>query len=113
MDAEDRDDVPLVSKEEAIAEVRRWLEVEGVDPEGIFTASGDQIVRYRDLIAHLEQETADGNLLRFAVSRGRMMKTERRRAQQALFQIASEPARPGSKGVPPEPEGPPDPTAGE
>jgi len=113
MDAEVHDDVPLVSKEEAIAEVRRWLDMEGVDPEGIFTASGDQTVRYRDLIAHLEQETADGNLLRFAISRGRMMKTERRRAQQALFQIASEPGRPGSGGVPPKPEGPADPTAAE
>jgi hypothetical protein len=113
MDAEERDDVPLVSTEEAIAEVRRWLDVEGVDPEGIFTSSGDQIVRYRDLIAHLEQETPDGNLLRFAISRGRMMKTARRRAQQTLFQIASEPARPGSGGVPPEPEGPVDPTAAE
>jgi hypothetical protein len=113
MDAEDRDDVPLVSKEEAIAEVRHWLEVEKIDPDGIFTAMGDQVVRYKDLVAHLERETPDGNLLRFAISRGRTMKTERRRAQQALFQIAFGPARPGSGGAPPEPEGPVDPTAAE
>ena len=93
--------------------MRRWLDVDGVDPERIFTATGDQIVRDRTSIAHLEQETPDGNLLRFAISRGRMMKTDRRRAQQALFQIASEPARPGSGGAPPEPEGPVDPTAAE
>jgi hypothetical protein len=106
MDAEERDDVPLVSKEEAIAEVRRWLELEKIDPERIFTAMGDQAVRYKDLVAHLERETPDGQLLRFAISRGRVMAGERRQAQQALFQIASGPTGPSDGGTPPASEDP-------
>lgn len=89
MESHDPDDVPLVSKAEAIAEVRRWLEVDGIDPERIFTAMGDQVVRYKDLEFHLEQETPDGRLLRFAISRGRIMKAERRQALAHLLQIAS------------------------
>ena len=91
MEPHDRDDIPLVSKEEAIAEVRRWLEADGVDPERIFTAMGDQVVRYKDLEFHLEQETADGRLLRFAISRGRIMKAERRQALPHLLQVAPPP----------------------
>ena len=84
-------DIPLVSMEEAIAEVRRWLEVEGMDPEAVFTAPGDQTVRYKDLIAHLEQETPDGRLLRFAISRGRGIKRERGQDQRSLLQITPPP----------------------
>ena len=92
MGEDDSSDIPLVSTEEAIAEVRRWLDVEGMDPEAVFTATGDQTVRYKDLIAHLEQETPDGCLLRFAISRGRGMKQERGQDQRSLLQIAPPPA---------------------
>jgi fructose-bisphosphate aldolase class II len=51
MESHESDDVPLVSTGEAIAEVRRWLEVERVDPEAVFSAAGDQVIRYKDLIA--------------------------------------------------------------
>ena len=84
-------DIPLVSMEEAIAEVRRWLDVEEMDPEAVFTATGDQTVRYKDLIAHLEQETPDGRLLRFAISRGRGIKRERGQDQRSLLQITPPP----------------------
>jgi len=104
MEPQELDDIPIVSKGEAIAEVRRWLEVENVDPERIFTASGEQAIRYKDLIAHLEQETPDGKLLRFAISRGRVMKSERTRTLQHLLQIAASPASRGE-------EHPPDPTS--
>ena len=92
MEPQDRDDIPLVSVEEAVAEVRRWLEVEHVDPDRIFTATGEQAIRYKDLIAHLEQETPDGRLLRFAISRGRVMKRERGRTLRQLLQVAAPPA---------------------
>jgi hypothetical protein len=92
MEPQDLDDIPMVSTEDAIAEVRRWLDVEKVDPERIFTQMGDQVVRYKDLVACLEQDTPDGRLLRFAISRGRAMKTERSRALQHLLQIAPPPA---------------------
>jgi hypothetical protein len=91
MGEDDSSDIPLVSTEEAIAEVRRWLDLEGMDPEAVFTATGDQTVRYKDLIAHLEQETPDGRLLRFAISRGRGMKQERGQALRSLLQIAPPP----------------------
>jgi hypothetical protein len=107
-DAQGDAEIPLVSKDEAIAEVRRWLEVEKIDPERIFTAMGDQVVRYKDLVAHLERETPDGQLLRFAISRGRVMASERRQAQQALFQIASVPTTPRGDGTPPSPGNPDD-----
>jgi hypothetical protein len=103
-------EIPLVSKDEAIAEVRRWLEVEKVDPEGIFTAMGDQVVRYKDLVAHLERESPDGQLLRFAISRGRLMASERRRTQQALLQIVSGPTGPSGSGTLPAPADPEEPT---
>ncbi len=87
MEPQDLDDIPVVSTDEAIAEVRRWLDVEQIDPERIFTQMGDQVIRYKDLIGCLEQDTPDGRLLRFAISRGRVMKTERSRALQHLLQI--------------------------
>jgi hypothetical protein len=92
MEPQDLDGIPLVSTEEAIAEVRRWLEVEKVDPERVFTQTGDQVVRYGDLVAHLEQDTPDGTLLRFAISRGRVMKSERSGTLQHLLPIAPSPA---------------------
>jgi len=101
MDAQDLDDIPLVSKEEAIAEVRRWLDVEKVDPERIFTQTDDQVIRYKDLVAHLEQETPDGTLLRFAISRGRVMKAERSRTLQHLLLIAPSPATAGGQPADP------------
>ena len=92
------DEIPLLTKEEAIAEVRRWLEVERVDPEKIFAVSGDTTIRYKDLMAHLEQETPDGRLLLFAISRGRLIKKTRDREMQALLEIAAPPPKP--KGPP-------------
>ncbi|MEK7220780.1 MAG: hypothetical protein AAB253_06240 [candidate division NC10 bacterium] len=89
------DEIPLLSKEEAIAEVRRWLEVEKVDPERIFATSGETTIRYKDLIHHLEQETPDGKLLLFAISRGLVMKKSRDQEMQALLQIIAQPPKPG------------------
>lgn len=88
------DEIPNLSKEEAIAEVRRWLEVEKVDPERIFAASGETKIRYKDLIHHLEQETPDGKLLLFAISRGHLMKKSRKQEMQALLQIVAPPPKP-------------------
>ncbi len=95
MESHDRDDIPLVSTEDAIAEVRRWLDAEQVDPERIFTQMGDQVIRYKDLIDCLERDTPDGRLLRFAISRGRLMRAERGRAFQHLVQIAPPPVAAG------------------
>lgn len=81
------EDIPLVSIAEAVAEVRRWLDVEKVDPEAVFTATGSQVIRYKDLVMHLEQETPDGRLLRFAISRGRVMSREREQDRRPLLQI--------------------------
>ncbi len=100
MEPQDLDEIPLVTKEEAIAEVRRWLEVEKVDPERIFSATGDQALRYKDLIPHLEADTADGKVLRFAISRGRVMKDERSRALRHLLHIAPSPAPAGEERPP-------------
>jgi len=91
MDEKDQDGIPLLTKDEAIAEVRRWQEVEKVDPERIFAASGETTIRYKDLIHHLEQETPDGKLLLFAISRGRLMKKSRDQGMQALLQIIDRP----------------------
>lgn len=88
------DEIPLLSKEEAIAEVRRWLEDEKLDPEKIFAASGETTIRYKDLIWHLEQETADGKLLLLAISRGQFMKKSREQDMQALLQIIAQPPTP-------------------
>lgn len=86
------DEVSLLSTAEAVAEVRRWLEVEGVDPEAIFSASAESTLRYKDLIAHLEGETPDGRLIRFAISRGRSMQAGRRPRREPLVQILPPPA---------------------
>jgi len=88
------DEIPLLSKDEAIAEVRRWQEVEKVDPERIFAASGEATIRYKDLIHHLEQETPDGKLLLFAISRGRRMTQSRQREMQRLLQVIAPPPKP-------------------
>ncbi len=80
-------DIPLLTKHEAIAEIRRWLEVEKVDPEKIFAAFGETTIRYKDLIPHLEEDTPDGKLLLFAISRGRAMKKSRDRELEAMLQI--------------------------
>lgn len=85
------DEVPLLTKAEAIAEVRKWLEVDKVNPEMIFASTGETTIRYKDLIFHLEQETPDGKLLLFALSRGRLIKQDRDRGIQDLLQIASRP----------------------
>lgn len=85
------DEIPLISKDEAIAEVRRWLEVDKVDPEKIFAAFGETSIRYKDLIPHLEQDTPDGRLLLLAISRGRVMKVTRDRELEAMLQIISPP----------------------
>jgi hypothetical protein len=105
MDPQEIEGVPLVSTDEAIAEVRRWLDVEQVDPERIFTSTGEQTIRYKDLIAHLEQETPDGKLLRFAISRGRVMKRERTRTPQQLIRIAPSPAAGEGASSDPPPSG--------
>jgi hypothetical protein len=81
------DEISLLTKEEAVAEIRRWLEEDKVDPEKIFAAFGETTIRYKDLIQHLEQETPDGKLLLFAISRGRLMKMSREQEMQALLQI--------------------------
>ena len=91
MDGHEREEIPLLTKAEAIAEVRRWLEVEQTDPEKIFAAFGETTIRYKDLIAHLEQDTPDGELLLFAISRGRVMKRTRDREMESLLQIIGPP----------------------
>ena len=91
MEDAERNDIPLLNKEEAIAEVRKWLEVERVDPERVFAAFGETTIRYKDLIPHLEQETPDGRVLLFAISRGRVMKTSRDQEMEALLQIIAPP----------------------
>ena len=67
----------LLTKEEAIAEVKRWIERYKIDPNQIFARTGDQTIRYGDLIPHLEQETAEGRLLLQAISRGRVVRQQR------------------------------------
>ncbi len=94
MEDKEQEEIPLLSKEEAIAEVRRWLEGEKMDPERIFAAFGETTIHYKDLISHLEQDTPDGKLLLFAISRGRAMKTSRDQEMQALLQIIAPPPKP-------------------
>ena len=89
------DEIPLLTREQAIAQVRRWLEVEKTDPEKIFAAFGETTIRYKDLIAHLEQDTPDGKLLLFAISRGHVMKRTRDREMESLLQIIGQPPPPG------------------
>ena len=100
MENKNQDEIPLLTREEAIAEVRRWVDVEKVDPETIFAVYGDTTIRYKDLLSHLEQDSPDGKLLLFAISRGRVMKKSRDREMQALLQIIAPPPKPDR---PPEP----------
>jgi hypothetical protein len=97
MEGHEREEIPLLTKDEAIAEVRRWLEVEQTDPEKIFAAFGETTIRYKDLIAHLEQDTPDGKLLLFAISRGRVMKRTRDREIESLLQIIGQPPPAGEE----------------
>lgn len=76
-DAEEREP-PLLTKEEAIAEVRRWIERYKINPNQIFARTGQQVIRYGDLIPHLEQETDEGRLLLRAISRGRVVRHQHR-----------------------------------
>jgi hypothetical protein len=77
--APEREDAepPLLAKEEAIEEIRRWFEQYKIDPNQIFARFGELIVRYGDLIRHLEQDTEDGRLLLRAISRGRVIRQQR------------------------------------
>ena len=68
---------PLLTKEEAIAEVKRWIERHKIDPNQIFARTGELVIRYGDLIPHLEQETDEGRLLLRAISRGRVVRQQR------------------------------------
>ena len=94
MEEQGQDEIPLLTKEEGIAEVRRWLDAEKVDPEKIFATFGETTIRYKDLIPNLEGETPDGKLLLFAISRGRAMKKTRDREMEALLQIIAPPPQP-------------------
>lgn len=67
---------PLLSKEEAIAEVKRWIERYKIDPDRIFARTGELVVRYGELIPHLEQETDEGRLILLAISRGRVIRQQ-------------------------------------
>jgi len=73
----EQEEPPLLTKEEAIAEVKKWFERYTIDPNQIFARAGDQIVRYGDLIPHLEQETGEGRVLLRAISRGRVIRKQR------------------------------------
>ncbi|HWQ69303.1 MAG TPA: hypothetical protein VN494_05005 [Patescibacteria group bacterium] len=68
---------PLLTKEEAIAEVKRWIERYKIDQNQVFARIGEMVIRYGDLIPHLEQETDEGRLLLRAISRGRVVRQQR------------------------------------
>ena len=68
---------PLLTKEEAIVEVKRWFARYKINPDQIFARTGDQVVRYSDLIPLLEQDTDEGRLLLRAISRGRVSREQR------------------------------------
>lgn len=68
---------PLLTKDEAIAEVKRWIERYKIDQNQIFARIGELVIRYKDLIPHLEQETDEGRLLVQAISRGRVVRQSR------------------------------------
>jgi len=76
LDAEESEP-PLLTKEEAIAEVTRWFERYQIDRDQIFVRMGELVVRYGDLIPHLERETDEGRLLLRAISRGRVIRRQR------------------------------------
>ncbi len=103
MSERDVPEIPLVSTAEAIAEVRRWLEVDAVDPERIFASAGGQVVRYKDLIGHLERGTADGEMLRFAISRGRLIRQDKAEMMKTLLSIEQRPRPPRDRGESREP----------
>lgn len=86
------EDLPLVSVEEAVAEVRRWLEVERVDPEQIFAMADARMIYYKDLIPLLEAGGEESRLIRFAISRGRAIR--RARGAPGMLQITP-PETPG------------------
>jgi len=94
MSGHPEEDFPLVSVEEAVAEVRRWLEVERVDPEQIFAMADARMIYYKNLIPLLEAGGEDSRLLRFAISRGRAMR--RARGTPGVLQIKP-PERPGGE----------------
>ena len=73
----EQEEPPLLTKDEAIAEVKKWFERYKIDPNQIFARAGDQIVHYGDLIPHLEQETGEGRVLLRAISRGRVIRKQR------------------------------------
>lgn len=85
MGSQEEEDVPILSREEAIAEVRRWLDAEKIDPERIFTSFGDVTYRYKDLIPLLEQDTADSRILILAMSRGRVIRKKTSEERQLLW----------------------------
>lgn len=88
------EELPLVSVEEAVAEVRRWLEVEGVDPEQIFAMADARTIYYKDLIPLLEAGGEDSRLIRFAISRGRAIRHAR--GAPGLLRITP-PRKPGAE----------------
>ncbi|WP_337288466.1 hypothetical protein [Candidatus Methylomirabilis sp.] len=69
---------PLLTKEEAIAEVKRWIDRYQIDQNQVFARIGELVVRYGDLIPYLEQETDEGRLLLRAISRGRVVRQQQR-----------------------------------
>lgn len=69
---------PLLTKEEAIAEVKRWIDRYQIDQNQVFARIGELVVRYGDLIPYLEQETDEGRLLLRAISRGRAIRQQQR-----------------------------------
>lgn len=71
------EELPLVSVEEAVAEVRRWLTVERVDPEQIFAMADARMIYYKDLIPLLEAGGEESRLIRFAISRGQAIRRTR------------------------------------
>jgi hypothetical protein len=79
------EEMPLVSVEEAVAEVRRWLDVERVDPEQIFAMADARMIYYKDLIPLLEARGEESRLIRFAISRGRAIR--RTRGAPGMLQI--------------------------
>jgi len=86
------EDLPLVSAEEAVTEVRRWLEVERVDPEQIFAMADARMIYYKDLIPLLEAGGEESRLIRFAIARGRAIR--RARGTPGLLRITP-PETPG------------------
>jgi hypothetical protein len=88
------EEMPLVSVEEAVAEVRRWLDVERVDPEQIFAMADARMIYYKDLIPLLEAGGEESRLIRFAISRGRAIR--RTRGAPGMLQITPR-ERPGGE----------------